>query len=62
MAAFAGCMRKHGVPSFPDPDGAGRFPLASITALDPGTPVFQAAFKRCTPLQGATGPRLEFGS
>jgi hypothetical protein len=27
--AYAGCMRSHGVPGFPDPDGSGNFNLSS---------------------------------
>lgn len=61
MASFAACMRKHGVPSFPDPNGQGMFSPGSIKGLDPSAPVFQAAFKVCGSLQGKTGPRIEFG-
>jgi hypothetical protein len=61
MASFAACMRKHGVPSFPDPDGQGLFSPSSIKGLDPTSPLFQSAFKDCASLQGKVGPRLEFG-
>lgn len=61
MASFAACMRKHGVPSFPDPNGQGMFSPGSIKGLDPGAPLFQSAFKVCTPLQGKVGPRIQFG-
>jgi hypothetical protein len=61
MASFAACMRKHGVPSFPDPNGQGLFSPSSIKGLDPTSPLFQLAFKVCAPLQGNEGPRLEFG-
>jgi hypothetical protein len=60
MAGFAACMRKRGVPNFPDPNGEGMFSLASLAGLDPRAPLFQSAFKVCTPLQGTTGPRIEF--
>jgi hypothetical protein len=40
--AFATCMRAHGVPGFPDPNGqAGQLGPASGT--DPGSPRFQSA-------------------
>ena len=61
MAGFAACMRKHGVSRFPDPNGQGMFPPGSIDGLDPGTPLFQSAFKVCAPLQGKVGPRVDFG-
>jgi hypothetical protein len=61
MANFAACMRKHGVPSFPDPNGQGTFSPGSIRGLDPSAPLFQSAVKICAPLQGKAGPRLSFG-
>jgi hypothetical protein len=61
MASFAACMRKHGVPSFPDPNSQGLLSPAGLKGLDPSTPLFQSAFKICAPLQGKVGPRLEFG-
>jgi hypothetical protein len=61
MAAFAACMRKHGVPSFPDPNGQGMFAPVGIKRLDPSAPVFQSAFKLCGPLQSKVGPRIQFG-
>jgi hypothetical protein len=61
MTSFAACMRKHGVPNFPDPNGQGRFPLATIEKLDPNTPLFQNAFKACESLEPKVGPRISFG-
>jgi hypothetical protein len=61
MASFAACMRKHGVPSFPDPNGQGMFSPGSVKELDPSAPRFQSAFKVCAPLQGKVGPRIRFG-
>jgi hypothetical protein len=61
MASFAACMRKHGVASFPDPNGQGMFSPKSIEGLDPTAPLFQSAFKACASLQGKVGPRLQFG-
>lgn len=40
--AFARCMRAHGVPDFPDPDGqAGQ--LGPGSGIDPNSPQFQSA-------------------
>ncbi|HWB21668.1 MAG TPA: hypothetical protein VG652_02135 [Gaiellaceae bacterium] len=60
MLSFAACMRKDGVPTFPDPNGQGRFPLGSIGKLDPSAPLFQSAFKSCQPLEPKVGPRIVF--
>ena len=41
-AEFARCMREHGVPNFPDPNGqAGQ--LAPNSGIDPASPKFQSA-------------------
>lgn len=61
MLNFATCMRKKGVPAFPDPNGQGRFPFASIGKLDPTAPLFQSAFKSCQSLEPKVGPRIAFG-
>jgi hypothetical protein len=49
LLAYARCMRKGGVPGFPDPDSQGHFP-ASIRQIDTNSPRFQAAIKTCRPL------------
>jgi hypothetical protein len=41
--AFAGCMRSHGVPHFPDPNSQGLF----TSKLDASTPQVQAANRAC---------------
>jgi hypothetical protein len=61
MLSFAACMRRHGVPNFPDPSGSGLFPFAGLKGLDPTSPAFQAAFKSCESLEPKVGPRIEFG-
>jgi hypothetical protein len=61
MVAFASCMRKNGVSSFPDPTGQGTFPPGSLARLDPNTPVVHTAFKDCESLEPTVGPRIEFG-
>jgi hypothetical protein len=44
---FSQCMRSHGVPSFPDPDGSGRIPDPATVGVDQGAPQFQAANDTC---------------
>jgi hypothetical protein len=61
MASFAGCMRKNGVPSFPDPNGSGMFSPSSLEQLNPSSPLFQTAYKACLSLMPKVGPRLSFG-
>ena len=61
MASFAACMRKHGVPSFPDPNGKGVFSPGALEGLDPTSPLLQSAFKVCGHLQGKLGPRIQLG-
>ncbi len=53
--AFAGCMRSHGVPDFPDPTASGVVRLGA--RVDPSSPAFQAAQKACDKLlpRGAKG-------
>jgi hypothetical protein len=62
MAAFASCMRTHGVPSFPDPNSQGLFPLLGMKAIDPSSPLVLTAFKACENLEPKVGPRIEFGA
>jgi hypothetical protein len=46
---YAGCMRSHGVPSFPDPDRDGVFTLPS--GIDQQAPRFQRATAACVKVQ-----------
>lgn len=48
----ARCMRSHGVPSFPDPNGQGRFVRSQ---LDESSPAFQTASQDCKSLIAAAG-------
>jgi hypothetical protein len=59
---FAACMRKNGVPSFPDPDPSSTtfFSPDSLKGIDPASPQVQQAFKTCQPLEPTIGPRLTF--
>jgi hypothetical protein len=57
-AAYSACMRKNGVPNFPDPDSQGRFRITGgQTAngrkfgLDPNSPQFKRAQQACRRLQ-----------
>ena len=43
--AFSRCMRRHGVPNFPDPTSRGAIPKVSRQELD--TPQFRAAERAC---------------
>jgi len=54
--AYANCMRSHGVPDFPDPNGQGEFQLHAVFEngrttqggdLVPSSPAFQAAERTC---------------
>jgi hypothetical protein len=61
--AFASCMRKNGIPSFPDPNSQGTFLLTPGSGVDPSSHSFQAAMQACqklapggTPAQAAQAP------
>jgi hypothetical protein len=61
-AAYSACMRKNGVPNFPDPDSQGRFRITGgQTAngrkfgLDPNSPQFKRAQHACKRLQPSGG-------
>jgi hypothetical protein len=49
-AAFSACMRKHGVPNFPDPDSKGGLTLNGNSGIDPRSPQFRAAQQACRKL------------
>lgn len=53
--AYAACMRKHGVPNFPDPSASGgfQFPAGSF---DPSSPAVEAAQAKCRKLLPGGGP------
>ena len=48
--AFAGCMRRHGLPDFPDPTSSGQLQLP--IGLTTNSPAYQAAAKHCASLIG----------
>jgi hypothetical protein len=50
LVAFSACMRKHGVPKFPDPEVTGsglRLSFGPGTGIDPNTPFFKTAERAC---------------
>ncbi|MGO9977128.1 MAG: hypothetical protein ACLP01_30860 [Solirubrobacteraceae bacterium] len=54
--AFAECMRKHGLPDFPDPTSSGQLQLPN--GLTTNSPAYQAAAKHCGSLIGGeTAPK-----
>ena len=52
-ARWARCMRSHGLPSFPDPNGQGAF---DRNKFDESSPAFQTASNACRSLKAAVGP------
>jgi len=54
--AYAGCMRSHGVSSFPDPDGTGEIPKAQVVSARKANPArFDAANAACRHLLPSGG-------
>lgn len=51
LLKFANCMRASGVPNFPDPSAGGGLLIRPGSGLNPGSPAFQAAQKRCARFQ-----------
>ena len=49
----ARCMRSHGLPSFPDPNGQGQF---DRSRLDESSPALKTAYNGCKSLIAAAGP------
>jgi hypothetical protein len=56
MTAFAACMRSHGEPGFPDPNGQGVISISSGAGLDPGSPQFEHARRACQKLLPGGAP------
>jgi hypothetical protein len=46
-AQFASCMRKNGVPNFPDPNAQGVISIGSSSGVDPSSQQFQSAQRAC---------------
>ncbi len=49
-AKYSACMRKHGLSSFPDPNGEGVIQIDSSSGIDPQSSQFQTAEKACRSL------------
>jgi len=47
---FSACMRKHGVPKYPDPNSQGVITIDSGMGIDPGSPAFKSAQSTCQKL------------
>jgi hypothetical protein len=56
VLAFSACMRSHGEPDFPDPDGQGAAVITASSGLDLSSPRFQAAEKACGSLMPGSTP------
>jgi hypothetical protein len=55
---FAGCMRTHGVPNFPDPSSqGGGIQITPGSGLNPGSPAFKSAQAQCKKLLPGGGPK-----
>jgi hypothetical protein len=53
LVAFSACMRKHGLPNFPDPKAVGRgyrLTIGSENGVDPNSPQFKTAQQACKQL------------
>jgi hypothetical protein len=44
---YSACMRRNGVPQFPDPSADGGLVIQSGHGVDPGSPAFRAAQAKC---------------
>lgn len=61
MLAFAKCIRQHGVPNFPDPNGQGEFDLSKLQSIKT-SPNLHRAGQACQSLESnVKGPRYGFG-
>lgn len=49
-AKFSACMRKNGVPNYPDPNAQGVITIHSGMGIDPGSPAFHSAQTTCSKL------------
>jgi hypothetical protein len=54
--AYSACMRSHGVPNFPDPNGQGVITFGSGNGIDPSSPQFESAQKACQKLMPKHAP------
>jgi hypothetical protein len=61
LIAFSRCVRKHGVPGFPDPDPNSAFAFDGAGASQLNTPLGRAAFKACHSFFPKIGPQISLG-
>jgi hypothetical protein len=61
LVAFSACVRKHGVPTFPDPNPNSQFAYAQLGIKQLTSPLGKAAFKACQSLFPKLGPQLRLG-
>lgn len=63
MLQFVSCMRKNGVPNFPDPSASGALRITSGSGVDPNSPQFKSAMQTCQKLLpgGGTGASASQG-
>jgi len=45
---FSKCIRRHGIPGFPDPGSDGRIPDPASSHIDQGSPQFERANQACS--------------
>jgi len=53
---FSQCMRKNGVPNFPDPGGGRGIQISASSGINPFSPAFKAAQGHCRKLLPGGGP------
>lgn len=60
---FVSCMRKNGVPNFPDPSASGAMMITGGNGVDPNSPQFKSAMQTCRKLLpgGGTGASASQG-
>jgi hypothetical protein len=59
---LARCMRRNGVPNFPDPSKNGSIQFGSANGIDPNSPKFKSAMQKCQkllPNGGAPSPAAQ---
>jgi hypothetical protein len=61
LVMFSQCVRKHGVPGFPDPDPNSEFAYGGVGAGQLDSPLGRAAFKACQSLFPKFGPQISIG-
>jgi hypothetical protein len=58
---YAECMRAHGVPNFPDPNGQGLIKITPATNVDVGAPQYNRAQSDCQKLSNGFNEIMEGG-